>query len=290
MLEQPLGVHHARRRLSSQLRFKLHTNMSAVTRFAKSILKTFNVGITKCDKLESLQAGAIAEQRVREDLRALLSLLGDSSPRSVQRLEDSQAQLKQDLFVLTQLNFKRNGFFVEFGATDGIGLSNTYLLEKQYGWSGILAEPAACWHSALARNRNAKIETMCVWKDSTSALTFKEAEIAEFSTIDAFSGSDGHVGQRKQGKSYQVKTISLNDLLLKYDAPQTIDYLSIDTEGSEFEILRNFDFNKYSFRVITCEHNFTPKREQIHELLAKNGYERKLETLSQWDDWYVQVT
>jgi len=264
-------------------------NMSAVTRFAKSMLKTFNVGITRYDKLESLQAGAMAEQRVRNDMGALLSLLGDSSPQSAQRLEHSQAQLKQDVFVLIQLNFKRNGFFVEFGATDGIGLSNTYLLEKQYGWSGILAEPAACWHSALARNRNAKIETMCVWKDSTSVLTFNEAEIAEFSTIDAFSGSDGHIEQRKQGKSYEVKTISLNDLLLKHNAPRTIDYLSIDTEGSEFEILRNFDFDKHSFRVITCEHNLTPKREQIRELLEKHGYERKLETVSQWDDWYVKV-
>jgi hypothetical protein len=54
----------------------------------------------------------------------------------------SQSQYKQDIFVLTQLGFKRNGYFAEFGATNGLELSNSYLLERQFGWSGILAEPA----------------------------------------------------------------------------------------------------------------------------------------------------
>ena len=51
----------------------------------------------------------------------------------------SKSQLKQDIFVLLETGFKRNGFFVEFGATNGIDLSNTYLLEKRFGWNGILA-------------------------------------------------------------------------------------------------------------------------------------------------------
>ena len=57
----------------------------------------------------------------------------------------SYAQIQQDLFILCELNFKRNGFFVEFGATDGIKLSNTYLLEKEFGWTGVLVEPARCY-------------------------------------------------------------------------------------------------------------------------------------------------
>ena len=77
------------------------------------------------------------------------------------------------------------------------------------------------------------------------------------------------------------------DLLKKYDAPNEIDYISIDTEGSEYEILSKFDFAKYRFKVITCEHNFTPMRESIYKLLTTNGYRRKFFALSRFDDWYV---
>ena len=77
------------------------------------------------------------------------------------------------------------------------------------------------------------------------------------------------------------------DLLKKYNAPKEIDYLSIDTEGSEFEILNAFDFDAYKIKVITCEHNFTPMREEIYKLLGSKGYVRKYQEFSQFDDWYV---
>ena len=65
----------------------------------------------------------------------------------------SNAQLLQDLWVLYELKEKRNGYFVEFGACDGMSLSNTLLLEKTFGWQGALAEPARAWHAALYANR-----------------------------------------------------------------------------------------------------------------------------------------
>ena len=55
---------------------------------------------------------------------------------------ESKSQLWQDLFVLSELDFKRKVFFVEFGATNSIDLSNTYLLETDFEWVGILVEPA----------------------------------------------------------------------------------------------------------------------------------------------------
>ncbi len=85
-----------------------------------------------------------------------------------------------------------------------------------------------------------------------------------------------------------MKTISLSDLLDKYAAPRIVDYLSIDTEGSEYEILNGFNFEKYQFRVITCEHNFAPQRDSIFALLSRHGYQRKFEQWSEFDDWYVQ--
>jgi hypothetical protein len=87
--------------------------------------------------------------------------------------------------------------------------------------------------------------------------------------------------------TYDVRTISLLDLLRKYHAPTHVDYLSIDTEGSEYEILNAFDFTEYSFGVITVEHNYTPQRELIFELLSRNGYKRIYTEISRFDDWYV---
>jgi Methyltransferase FkbM domain len=63
---------------------------------------------------------------------------------------------------------------------------------------------------------------------------------------------------------------------------------SIDTEGSEFEILQAFDFARYDVKIITCEHNFSPLRDKLHALLTAKGYVRKFEVLSQVDDWYVK--
>ena len=86
----------------------------------------------------------------------------------------SKAQIFQDLFVLFLTNEKKGGYFVEFGATNGVTLSNTYCLEKSFGWDGILAEPARCWHAELNANRNCKIETNCVWDKSGEQLEFNE--------------------------------------------------------------------------------------------------------------------
>jgi len=201
----------------------------------------------------------------------------------------SKSQLKQDIFVLLETGFKRNGFFVEFGATNGIDLSNTYLLEKRFGWNGILAEPATCWHEELKKNRTASIEIDCVWVESGKSLNFNMVSDAELSTINKFNDRDHHANLRQQGTNYQVKTISLLDLLVKYNAPKNIDFLSIDTEGSEFDILSAFDFDQYTISIITCEHNFTHDRQKIYELLTSKGYQRKFHGVSRWDDWYVRA-
>tara|TARA_B110000971_G_C19939754_1_gene468169 strand:+ start:297 stop:1049 length:753 start_codon:yes stop_codon:yes gene_type:complete len=196
------------------------------------------------------------------------------------------SQFGQDLFVLNELNFKKNGFFVEFGATNGINGSNTYLLENRFNWRGILAEPAKIFYNELNKNRKCFIETNLVWKNSKSRLLFHEDFAGGLSTIKKFIDHDTQI--RKKNKEYILETISLNDLLVKYNAPKIIDYLSIDTEGSEFNILNNFDFNKYKFRIITCEHNFTPNKNKIHKLLTKNGYVKKHSSLVSFvDDWYV---
>ena len=69
----------------------------------------------------------------------------------------------------------------------------------------------------------------------------------------------------------KVETISLNDLLAAYNAPRAIDFLSLDTEGSELEILSAFDFSKYEIELIAVEHNFTSNEAEIEKLLAHPG-------------------
>jgi hypothetical protein len=86
-----------------------------------------------------------------------------------------------------------------------------------------------------------------------------------------------------------VPTVTLNDMLEEHGAPAVIDYASIDTEGSEFDILSALDFDRWSFRVMTIEHNFAPQREDIHKLLTEKGYRRVLEAISRFDDWYVKA-
>ena len=259
--------------------------VSAAKDLIKRILKRFDVGIATYSRLQRLEWLSNAGDTVD----FLLRVPDDHVAQLLKALRVSKSQLRQDLFVLSELNLKREGFFVEFGAANGIDLSNTYVLEKEFGWRGIVAEPARCWHSALLSNRSCHIETGCVWRESNSILTFNEVEAGELSTVDSCSSSDSHSRVRRKGKGYSVTTISLEDMLDKYGAPMIIDYLSIDTEGSEYEILKSFEFSRYQFRLITCEHNFSPQREKIFHLLTKNGYLRRYERYSGCDDWYVKA-
>jgi FkbM family methyltransferase len=202
----------------------------------------------------------------------------------------SRSQILQDLWVCFELNDKRNGFFVEFGATNGLLNSNTWLLETELGWNGILAEPNPFWHAALAANRRAAIEHKCVSSTSGSNVAFITTDDSdpELSGISKFSEGDHFSELRKQGKVIEVETISLSDLLEKYQAPELIDYLSIDTEGSELDTLSAHDFKKHRFSLISVEQN--PLTESgIQHLLEGQGYIRVFPQFSQWDGWYVSA-
>lgn len=200
---------------------------------------------------------------------------------------ESKSQLGQDVLALSLVGLDKPGYFVEFGATNGVDLSNTYMLEKHYGWNGILCEPARSWHSELFENRTSIIDTRCVFNSSGEELEFSESTAGELSTLSDFISADHHARARINLATYNVASVTLNDLLEEHRAPNYIDFISIDTEGSEYQILSDLDFAKYSFGLICVEHNFTENRGKIFSLLSSNGYTRVFEELSQWDDWYV---
>jgi FkbM family methyltransferase len=200
----------------------------------------------------------------------------------------SRAQLFQDCYVCYRLHDKRGGFFVEFGATDGKELSNSYMLEAELGWRGILAEPLPFWHHALAGNRRARIDHRCVWRRSGERLEFLTLHtIPELASLKAYAESDLHAAERRKAEgTFPVETVSLADLLAQHEAPEDIDYLSIDVEGAELDVLAGMDFDRYRPRIITIEHNFQPHRGEMQRLLESRGFVREFEDLSMFDDWY----
>jgi len=92
------------------------------------------------------------------------------------------SQLQQDLLAeyIASLTKKQDRFFVEFGASDGVAYSNSYLLERAFGWSGILAEPGKNWHGSLSKNRTAILSKDCVWRATGEVIKFAEAKNGEY--------------------------------------------------------------------------------------------------------------
>ena len=205
-----------------------------------------------------------------------------------------RSQLYQDIFASFVVNDKFNKSYLEFGATNGIDLSNTYILENEFSWSGSLAEPDQNWIDDLRKNRpNSNIISKCIWSTSGKKLNFFSSNTHVLSSLDDFKYSDinsmpGNTAARvKEGKNYQVETISLNDVIFNYFGGKTPSYISIDTEGSEFEILNSFDFTKYQPIIFTIEHNFTDLQKKIDDLMKKNNYSRIFRDLTLFDAWYV---
>jgi FkbM family methyltransferase len=197
----------------------------------------------------------------------------------------SQAQVSQDLFVLLALKDRRDGYFVEVGVGTGEILSNTCMLERSYGWKGILAEPNPLFHEAIRKNRKSILDTRAVFSHSGRQIDFLCETSGELSgLVETIQRRD----KRAPHKIISVTTVTLTDLLVEHGSPAKIDYMSIDTEGSEFEILQGLDFERFLPLVLTIEHaDDYPKLDKITALLTARGYRHVLASLSQFDAFYV---
>ncbi len=104
---------------------------------------------------------------------------------------------------------------------------------------------------------------------------FAETADPSLSTVREFVDVDGHREHRRDATEYPVETVSLNDLLEEHAAPRRIDYLSVDTEGTESEILEAFDFTRWEVAAVTVEHaDNSARRDRVHSLLTTHGFER----------------
>lgn len=205
-----------------------------------------------------------------------------------------KSQLYQDVFADFLIENYYDKTFLEFGATDGIDLSNTHFLENYSKWKGVLGEPDPQWHEQLKKNRpDSKIITKCIWKKTGETLDFLSSDNGVLSTINSFRYSDKESMsensnlRNKKFKNFKIESLSLNDLIRDEFNDTVPSYISVDTEGSEFEILKNFDFKKYQPIFFTVEHNYTSNQKSIDELMIANNYVRIFRKITSFDAWYV---
>lgn len=220
-------------------------------------------------------------------MAVLKSEIGPTNNDLIRYLQDidlSHSAFRQDLIALLFNNFKECGSFIEVGACDGIATSNTLLLERKYSWKGLLVEPASIWHSDLHKNRKVQIDTRCAWNTDGELIEFVEKKSPGRSgileTLD---------DETEPNDIYFVESVTLESLLLENFQLDSVDFLSVDTEGSELEVLQGFPFDKIQPRFICVEHNYNElKRIQVRTLLIEHGYSIFLESLSYVDDWFYK--
>jgi len=183
-----------------------------------------------------------------------------------------RSQHKQDEFIINYFKGKRDGVFVDIGAHDGETLSNTYVLEKEFGWTGLCVEPMIHEYNKLIACRNCKAYNVAAY-DSNGIEKFTMLEYDGYPDMLSGIAKDisfvhmGHIlseGSRMGAKRkvINIQTRILNEMLDEnkiYD----IDFLSVDTEGSELKILKSIDFKKFKIKVVIYENgeNESPIRE-----------------------------
>jgi len=201
----------------------------------------------------------------------------------------SRAQFGEDRVLWQVLREKRDGFFIEIGAYDGVHLSNTWFLE-QMGWRGILVEPIyeLCQSAAKNRPRSRIVHAACSHRDAPPTAKFTVANnvpVLSFLTAD-----DEHrercVREGAELIEIEVPVVTVDTILLherKAKSPLgsawipnhgwQIDLVSIDTEGCELDVLDGFDLDRFKPTVLVIE-NDRPSGQAIEPYLADRGYRK----------------
>jgi len=189
------------------------------------------------------------------------------------------SQINQDRIADFALSRKTKGVFLDIGAHDGITFSNTYFFEKERGWAGICIDPNPDVFQKLAANRHCICEN-CAIATEEKQLIYRKVTgqyfsemlggIVEFMDAEHIERINKEVVNHAECsvEDIPVECKRLDNLLNKYSVIE-IDYLSIDTEGAEYEILQSLDFDRLNIRLISVERN---KNSQVRNLLNSKGY------------------
>lgn len=185
-----------------------------------------------------------------------------------------------------------NGYFVELGANDGVTQSNSLYFEKHRNWRGLLVEPAPQNFLKCRQNRSTRNSIYCAacvsfeygqefvriaYSNLMSTPVSLESDIqdprAHAELGDKFLGSGETVFE------FGAVARTLNALLLEAHAPKQIDFLSLDVEGAELEVLKGIDHQTFRFKYLLVEcRDFT----RLSDYLEKQSY-RFVEKLSGQD-------
>ena len=176
---------------------------------------------------------------------------------------------------------RKSGFFVDIGANDGITLSNSLALEKDYGWNGLVIEPLPKHYESLMKLRNCTILNVCVsnvtgFTKFNIVKNYEPFASAKGFETDMFSGIAHSWGWQKMVDdntfTHRWKQIDIHCLKTQYVFDQFeithIDYLSIDAEGAELMILQGIDWDRMNIRVITVDYT----DDAIWSFLSSRGY------------------
>lgn len=173
---------------------------------------------------------------------------------------------------------RRNGYFVEAGAADGISGSSCFLLERQLAWRGICIEPDEDFFTRLSKNRPGSIcENVCLAAAGGPVDFVVASDTGGHSPF--LNGVRTALEQNKWrgdevvagGTTVIKQAVTLEELLSKHGAPRVIEYGAFDIEGSEFEALRSFPFDRYRFLALSLELDGSIA-DNVTELLLGNGY------------------
>ena len=187
-------------------------------------------------------------------------------------------ETKNDLWILECVfPGKKEGYFLEAGASSGLWASSCYRLEKEMNWSGLCVEPSDVFFEQLVVLRpNSICENVCL-SNIAGTVNFIQGEgrpedpyfsgIKE--NLEQFKADSSHILQT--GKFVQKPAITLENLLDKHGAPDIIDYAAFDIEGSELKVLENFPFERYQFSALSLECDRS-MWNSITALLSNNGY------------------
>jgi len=201
-------------------------------------------------------------------------------PNQQKFLLESRSEYGQDLFALFSNSFKQGGIFLEFGAYDGVTFSNTWLLETRFNWHGVIIDP-------IPRNfEEMKLNRKCI--SIHAAITANKMEFVKVRELPA-SNLSGQVSKRRfTDKVHKVPAFTLTEIIDRYFPAKSLDFLSVDVEGEDFEILASIDFCKYEINSICVEHNNRTDSQELINYMEKSGYKLVWNEYSGNDFWFLR--